>query len=369
MRVPPLPPTVSAAVVCVLADAIEHAAPDGRRELDRIGVPRDLASDVSVRVAEPLVVALFERGPIITRDDAFGLHAGEQSSRGRYGFAEYFIASSGTLGEALERLAEHYRLLSEAGTVALHPKGEGARLTFVRHDRPPLRHEAEFFVSAVLAVVRRAVGRTPCPTRTTFEHGRPADTREHVRILGDAVDFGAACTAVELDARSLALPLVTADDALGALLRPIVIAAERNVPRADIATRVRLAVRRALPANDVTVSSLARTMAMSARSLQRALAEHGTSAAELVDEVRREYALELLEDPRQELGEIAAALGFARTSAFHRAFRRWTASTPNRYRRRQAASSSEPLATKSPAAQRSRLSVSERSSANRMSAG
>ena len=110
-------------------------------------------------------------------------------------------------------------------------------------------------------------------------------------------------------------------------------------------------------------------MAMSARSLQRALAEHGTSAAELVDEVRREYALELLEDPRQELGEIAAALGFARTSAFHRAFRRWTASTPNRYRRRQAASSSEPLATKSPAAQRRRLSVSERSSANRMSAG
>jgi len=40
----------------------------------------------------------------------------------------------------------------------------------------------------------------------------------------------------------------------------------------------------------------------------------------------------LLSDTQQGITEIAAALGFAEPSAFHRAFKKWTGARPGEYR-------------------------------------
>ena len=56
----------------------------------------------------------------------------------------------------------------------------------------------------------------------------------------------------------------------------------------------------------------------------------------LVDDTRRRFALNYLRDPGHTLAEIAYLLGYSEVSAFNRAFRRWTGSTPSDYRRRVA---------------------------------
>ena len=72
---------------------------------------------------------------------------------------------------------------------------------------------------------------------------------------------------------------------------------------------------------------------MSERSLQRRLEAEGTRFAALVDAVRKDLALRYLADPRLALGEVAYLLGFAEPSPFHRAFKRWTGTTPAAMRR------------------------------------
>jgi hypothetical protein len=57
---------------------------------------------------------------------------------------------------------------------------------------------------------------------------------------------------------------------------------------------------------------------------------------EVVDAVRRELSLSYLREPRLRLIEISFLLGFAETSAFYRAFRRWTGTTPLEYRKHHA---------------------------------
>ena len=57
----------------------------------------------------------------------------------------------------------------------------------------------------------------------------------------------------------------------------------------------------------------------------------GTSPSELLDEVRHERALALLEEGQHSLDEIAYELGFSGAGAFRRAFRRWTGVTPTEY--------------------------------------
>jgi AraC-like DNA-binding protein len=81
------------------------------------------------------------------------------------------------------------------------------------------------------------------------------------------------------------------------------------------------------------LAAIAAKLHMSARSLQRRLQSEGTSFAEVLSDMRRDMALRYLRDPRIYIGEVAFLLGFLDVTAFHRAFKRWTGSTPAEYRR------------------------------------
>jgi len=85
---------------------------------------------------------------------------------------------------------------------------------------------------------------------------------------------------------------------------------------------------------DASLDAVARVLGTSRRSLQRDLATDGASFKGITDLVRRHLACDLLEQQRRSVGEIAFSLGFSEASAFHRAFRRWTGTTPQEYRRR-----------------------------------
>ena len=74
---------------------------------------------------------------------------------------------------------------------------------------------------------------------------------------------------------------------------------------------------------------------MTARTLQRRLAEEDTSFARLGDEVRRAFAEKYLAEDRLPIAEVAYLTGFGDPSNFHRAFRRWTGLTPREFRERR----------------------------------
>ena len=91
----------------------------------------------------------------------------------------------------------------------------------------------------------------------------------------------------------------------------------------------------ALPPSRIPgMANAARRLGMSERSLRRRLAAEGTSYREVVRVALEAKAGRLLRDPARSIKETAAALGFADTAAFHRAFKRWTGVTPLEYRRR-----------------------------------
>lgn len=81
-----------------------------------------------------------------------------------------------------------------------------------------------------------------------------------------------------------------------------------------------------------TLRQIAEVSGITPRTLQRRLAEEGTSFFELLDTWRFETALRLLEVPRKSVGEIAEETGYRDPAHFTRAFRRWTGQTPAAYR-------------------------------------
>jgi AraC-like DNA-binding protein len=82
----------------------------------------------------------------------------------------------------------------------------------------------------------------------------------------------------------------------------------------------------------VSIDAVARSLAVSRRSSQRQLREAGTSFSTIQDRVREAMAADLLADRSLAIYEIAFLLGYSETSTFYRTFRRWTGSSPRRFR-------------------------------------
>src|SRR5687768_9951324 len=98
---------------------------------------------------------------------------------------------------------------------------------------------------------------------------------------------------------------------------------------------VRTAIVASLPQGGATLPRAARQLGISVRSLQRRIAEMGTSYSELVAEVRIDTACHLLTESDERVADIAARLGFAGPSSFSRTFARLMKIQPAVYRRQQ----------------------------------
>lgn len=107
---------------------------------------------------------------------------------------------------------------------------------------------------------------------------------------------------------------------------------KQSSPRPDWIDGVRDGVAALLAEGLPTVGALAARMECSVRTLQRRLMRQGTSFSALLEDVRRERALQGLGDRTLPLGALSASLGYSRQSALTRAVRRWTGAAPRQLR-------------------------------------
>lgn len=90
---------------------------------------------------------------------------------------------------------------------------------------------------------------------------------------------------------------------------------------------------RQLPAEQwPETQGMAQSLHLSASTLRRRLAEEGQTFQGLKDGVRKELAIGWLAEPDLSFADIALRLGFADTSSFYKAFRKWSGTNPGHYR-------------------------------------
>ena len=88
-----------------------------------------------------------------------------------------------------------------------------------------------------------------------------------------------------------------------------------------------------LQSANIGVDTTARHFNMSERTLRRQLKEEGATYKSIISDLRRELAIQYLEDNDLSSKEIAVLLGYSDLSTFNRAFKGWTKLTPAQFRR------------------------------------
>jgi AraC-like DNA-binding protein len=311
----------------------EAAPPEARAalaaELEGSRDPRDGDARIPYRAA----VALWERLPAAHADPDLGLSFAATLGTSHLGVAGYFVSTAETVSVALQRLLRFHRLLKDPSELSITLAPDAVRIVEAPPPGEPRfpRHLAEAILAAYPVLARQWTGLPVGVTSVCFQHASPGDTRAHERLFGCKPVFGARENALVLPAAVARLPLRTADAALAGYLEPVVSARLAALPEGDrLLAEVRRAVLDALPDGYPSIQRVARKLGLSSRSLQRRLEERSTRYQDVVDHVRSDAAARLLADVSLSVAEVAFVLGFADTSGFHRAFRRWTGHAPRR---------------------------------------
>jgi AraC-like DNA-binding protein len=259
---------------------------------------------------------------------------------GLFGFA-VMTAPRGL--EALELAGRLFPMVNDSGSVRVDV---GTRIVTARWECPPVRDGGHHLSKeAVLAhfagCTREIVGPDVRLRRVTLGHELTARNAAALAAYFDCtVEHGAGQDSLEFVRDSLEGAAELASPGMHAFLREQAERALAGLRRpVDLVARVREEIVRRLSDGDVSMEAVASAMAMAPRTLRRRLAERDVAFQRLVEEVRREEARALLADPGRSITEVALDLGFAETSAFTRAYRRWYGVPPSQGRTRDRASS------------------------------
>jgi AraC-like DNA-binding protein len=81
------------------------------------------------------------------------------------------------------------------------------------------------------------------------------------------------------------------------------------------------------------LDQLSRRINVPERTIRRKLTAEGTSYKDILSEIRKHKALELIEAGDCSMEKIASRLGYSDVTSFYHAFKTWTGTTPAHYRK------------------------------------
>jgi AraC-like DNA-binding protein len=300
-----------------------------------VGLTPELIAEPDERLSVRSQIALLDEAAVALKDDCIGFTLARDHDPRAIGLLYYVMASSRTLGEALKRLARYSKVTNEALVFGCR---EGNRLIVsLRYAGVPRhsdRHQVEFCMFAAIRICRVLTGLNLVPQYFSIAHHRSGDVSEMARFVGTKVEFGADADGFALDVDASEAPLIHADSYLNDLLLKYCEAAlaGRRDDVSQLRTKVENAISSLLPHGRALVGDVARSLAMSERTLGRKLADEGLNFTEILQQLRRDLAFRYLNDRKLHVSKIAWLLGFRDVSAFTHAFKRWTGKTPSQMR-------------------------------------
>jgi AraC-like DNA-binding protein len=250
---------------------------------------------------------LWSRAAASARDPLMGRRAAALVPFGAFGVVEHLMLLSGTLDDALRRLIHYYPLVNQAFTLTIRKKRDALLLQLQGYDhRPILPAYADFVLASIARRIHLATG--------------DADVAKIRRQTSTLI----------IDPCCARMPLPCGDEELCEALE--MVGQRRFDSPAAMTDLVADAIASRLSRGQPSLAAIARHLGTSERTLQRRLIEEGTHFRDVLDSTRRRIALRLLEE-HEPTKNIADRLGFAEARSFHRAFRRWTSTTPGNFRR------------------------------------
>ncbi len=241
--------------------------------------------------------------------------------------------SAPDLRRSFQRMDRYSRLFNTASTFKLVRDGGKYMWTHTRTepDRLGMYLSNEGALATYVSLCREATGPENKPRAVQFRHQPCGSQKALEAYFRCPVTFGADIDAIILPEERMDLPNLVGDESIWKFLSSHI---EETLPDEEVPFQRQLVLQIADMLSDGVpqLAEVASTLGMSARTLQRRLADHDVTFQMLVTQARLQLAQSLMGEKRYSLTEVAFLTGFSEQSAFNRAFKRWFGKTPGAFR-------------------------------------
>ena len=270
-----------------------------------------------------------------TLEPGWALRTGSQLTAVTHGANGVAIVCAPSMREGLDVMTRFAHVRApHFGFRALQRDYDEVRI--VPEDRVPLTDQErncllELVLLSTQAVIEARIGRPMSEGRFELPFPEPEHAALYRELFHAPVRFGCPQAAVVVPATWLSIESPFADHALyrGALQQ---VHRGARLLQGDQLLAARVEQLLARRGARLGLSNAARLLGVSERTLNRRLADQGTSFQTLVNHSLRARALALLQDRELSVAEVAYTLGYGDAANFSRAFRRWFGQPPGSYR-------------------------------------
>lgn len=269
-------------------------------------------------------------------DDSFGVATGNRWTPTTFHALGFAWLASTTLGEALYRFSRYGEIVNDGLSYTLRAEGLSYRFTVTARnnnalvDGPSIAADAG--IAAILKMARLLMGEDFHPLEVGCPHPPNAAGLLLEQCTQCPVQYGGKGIEVVFDRHDVERVQATGNPELSRLNEQVLSQHISKLSGHSIDAQVESALIQMLPSGQIQEKMIADKLHLSGRTLQRRLAEQGTSFNALLQETRKNLAGQYIRDHSLALSEIAYLLGFSEQSNFTRAFKRWFGSSPSRYR-------------------------------------
>jgi len=326
---------VDEALVCIRQRGL-----DQNSLLSQAGISPELLASPQARVSSLHYGKLWQLIAQTLDDEFFGMDS-HRMKVGSFTLLCHAVIHSDTLERALKRSLRFLRILLDDLSGELQCADGVAHI--VLRDRtdtpgaaaaPPQRAFAYgTYLMIVHGLACWLVGRRIPLSRGDFRCAEPPYSDEWRVLFSQDLHFDQAHSGICFPASFLSMPNVQNERTMKAFLRSApanFLVKYKN--STSLSAQIRRRLREIPPAAWPDFATLSHQLHASAATLRRRLDEEGQSYRTIMDDLRRDLAISLLAETQLSVLNIAGELGFSESSAFHRAFKKWTGARPGEYR-------------------------------------
>lgn len=317
-----------------IKSAVEAAGVDSAPLFEQAGLDAAALDDPNARYPLESTTRLWGLAVAATGNPNLGISVAKHTNQTTFHALGFSILASATLKDCFETLVRYFRIVTDAAELEFGPADNGYKFIInPRHTEPqPANEASDAMMAVIMGMCRMLAGRDFRVQRVAFRRPALADTSVFEQVFKAPLSFAADETAIYFDRESLERPLPAANAELARHNNEILVKYLARLETSNVASRVHTALVEQLPHGEPSQEKIASSLNMSLRNLQRKLNDEQSSYKEILNQTRKDLAKSYIAASGYSISEIAYLLGFADTSSFTRAFKRWTGKAPSEYR-------------------------------------
>lgn len=313
--------------------AVAEGVPRGRLLSESGLTEKDLA-DQDTRIPFAAYQSLIATGIEFAGDTSLLLRHVLETRLETMSIVGQIVHASTSFPHSLDQLNRYARLMADVvipgGRDRFELVREADTIWLVDHrpcDGSWMATEASF--ARFISEFRRSAPEYPFEQALEVSYAPPPHANRYPELFRVPVTFRAPRNALRINPIWLDVPFDGGKDyVFGVFTRHADTLLEELAARDTVRAAVEATMLADLHEGTLSMDRTARDLGMSRQTLYRRLKDEGVTFAQVHDDLRRRMAMDYLSARKVSVGETAYLLGFSEASAFVRAFRRWTGSSP-----------------------------------------